>query len=157
PTGTRAVFEARGEVLTVPAEKGDVRNLTNTPGAAERDPAWSPDGKWVAYLSDESGEYELHVRAQDGRGEVKRLQLGDAPSVYYNPPWSPDGKRLAYQDKRLNLWYVELDTGKSTRVDAAPYDDDPTAPPAWSPDGKWLAHARQLKNYLYAVFLYSLD
>jgi tricorn protease len=157
PTGTRAVFEARGEVLTVPAEKGDVRNLTNTPGAAERDPAWSPDGKSVAYLSDESGDYELHVRAQDGRGEVKKYPLGDPPSFYYNPTWSPDGKRIAYQDKRLNLWYLDLESGKSTKVDTFPYDDDPPAPPAWSPDGKWLAHARQLKNYLFAAFLYSLD
>jgi tricorn protease len=157
PSGTRAVFEARGEILTVPAEKGDIRNLTGTPGAAERDPAWSPDGKQVAYLSDESGEYELHVRAQDGRGPVKKYKLGDPPSFYYNPTWSPDGKRIAYQDKRLNLWYLDLDTGKSTRVDTAPYDEDESpSPPAWSPDGKWLAYARQLKNYLYAVFLYSV-
>src|SRR5262245_24749696 len=77
PSGTRAVFEARGEILTVPAEKGDARNLTNTPGAADRDPAWSPDGKSIAYFSDESGEYELCIRAQDGRGEVKRIKLGD--------------------------------------------------------------------------------
>jgi tricorn protease len=158
PTGTRAVFEARGEILTVPAEKGDVRNLTNTPGAAERDPAWSPDGKWVAYFSDESGEYMLHVRAQDGRGETKKFKVGEVPSFFYNPSWSPDGKRIACSDKRLNLWYIDLDTGKSTKVDTAPYDDDyPPDTVAWSPDGKWLAFARQLKNYLDAVFLYSLD
>jgi tricorn protease len=156
PSGARALFEARGEVLTVPAEKGDVRNLTNTPGAAERDPAWSPDGKQVAYLSDEPGEYELHVRAQDGRGPVKKFKLGDPPSFYYNPTWSPDGKRIAYQDKRLNLWYIDLGSGKSTKVDTAPYDDEPPAAPAWSPDGKWLAYSRQLKNYLSAVFLHSV-
>ena len=85
PTGSRAVFEARGEILTVPAEKGDVRNLTNTPGAAERDPAWSPDGKSIAYFSDESGEYELHVRPQDGRGEVKKIKLGDGAVVLLQP------------------------------------------------------------------------
>jgi tricorn protease len=156
PSGTRAVFEARGEILTVPAEKGDIRNLTNTTGAAERDPAWSPDGKSVAYLSDESGEYELHIRAQDGRGAVKKLKLGDTPSFFYNPTWSPDSKRIAYQDKRLNLWYVDIDSGKSTKVDTAPYDDDAFGVPAWSPDGKWLAYPRQLKNYLSAIFLYSL-
>ncbi len=157
PSGARAVFEARGEVLTVPAEKGDIRNLTHTPGAAERDPVWSPDGKWLAYLSDESGEYELHIRAQNGRGKVKKLKLGDAPSFYYNPTWSPDGKRIAYTDKRLNLWYIDVDSGQSTRVDTAPYDDGPLDPPVWSPDSKWLAYSRQLKNYLYAVFFYSLD
>ncbi len=157
PTGARAVFEARGEVLTVPAEKGDVRNLTETTAAAERDPAWSPDGKSVAYFSDESGEYLLHVRSQDGRGEAKRYKLGDAPSFYYNPVWSPDSKRIAYQDKRMNLWYIDLASGKSTKVDTAPYDDDPPPPVAWSPDGKWIAFARSLKNYLWAVFVYSLE
>jgi tricorn protease len=157
PSGTRAVFEARGEILTVPAEKGDVRNLTNTPGAAERDPAWSPDGKSVAYFSDESGEYELHVRPQDGRGEVKKLKLGDVPSFYYSPTWSPDSKKIAFADKRLNLWYVDLATGKVTKVDTNPYDDEIIGPAVWSADGKWLAYPRQLKNYLTAVFLYSLE
>ena len=129
PTGTRAVFEARGEILTVPAEKGDVRNLTNTPGAAERDPAWSPDGKSVAYFSDESGEYELHVRPQDGRGEVKKLKLGDVAVVLLQPGLvARTRKRIAYTDKRLNLWYVDLDTGKSTKVDTGPYDDDLPGP-----------------------------
>ncbi|MHB1422657.1 MAG: S41 family peptidase [Gemmataceae bacterium] len=156
PSGSRAVFEARGEVLTVPAEKGDIRNLTNTPGAAERDPAWSPDGKWLAYLSDESGEYELHIRPQNGLGKVKKLKLGDAPSYYYNPTWSPDSKRIAYQDKRTNVWCLDVQSGKSIKVDTAPYDDDPPSPPVWSPDGKWLAYSRLLKNYLYGVFLYSL-
>lgn len=157
PSGTRAVFEARGEILTVPAEKGDIRNLTNTPGAAERDPAWSPDGKSVAYFSDESGEYELHIRAQDGRGEVKKLKLGEGSSFFYSPVWSPDSKKIAYGDKRLSLWYVDLESGKSTKVDTGPYDDDLPVPAAWSPDGKWLAYPRQLKNYLSAIFLYSLE
>lgn len=157
PSGARAVFETRGEVLTVPAEKGDIRNLTNTPGSAERDPAWSPDGKWLAYLSDQSGEYALHIQAQNGLGKVKKLKLGDAPSFYYNPTWSPDGKRIAYTDKRLNLWYIDLDSVKSTKVDTVPYDEGPPDSFVWSPDSKWLAYSRQLKNYLSAVFLYSLD
>ncbi|MBX9582184.1 MAG: PDZ domain-containing protein [Gemmataceae bacterium] len=156
PTGTRAVFEARGEILTAPAEKGDVRNLSHTTGAAERDPAWSPDGKWVAYFSDESGEYELHLRPQDGRGETKKLKLGDGPSFFYDPTWSPDSSKIAYTDKKLNLWYVDVASGKSTKVDTNPYDDDRIAA-AWSPDGKWLAYTKQLKNYLSAVFLHSLD
>src|SRR5262249_30056114 len=77
PTGARAVFQVRGEILTVPAEKGDPRNLTNTTGVMERSPAWSPDGKWIAYLSDESGEYALHLREQSGMGEAKKIALGD--------------------------------------------------------------------------------
>src|SRR5262249_11371729 len=75
PTGARAVFEARGDIYTVPAEKGDIRNLTNTSGSAERSPSWSPDGKWIAYFSDESGEYQLHLRDQTGRGEPKKIKL----------------------------------------------------------------------------------
>lgn len=156
PTGSRALFEARGEVLTVPVEKGDIRNLTNSPGVADRDPKWSPDGKFIAYFSDESGEYMLHIRAQDGRGEVKKLKLHDDPSFFYNPAWSPDGKRIAYADKRLNLWYIDLESGKSTKVDTCVYEDEPLLA-SWSPDSKWLTFSRPLKNYLNAVFLYSLD
>ncbi|QVL33967.1 PD40 domain-containing protein [Telmatocola sphagniphila] len=157
PTGVRALFEARGEVVSVPVEKGDVRNLTNSTGVAERDPVWSPDGKAVAYLSDESGEYKLHIRSQSGFGEVKKFTLGESPSFYYNPVWSPDSKRIAYQDKRQNLFYIDLETGKSTKADTGPYDDDVPSAPVWSPDGRWLAHSRLLKNYLYAVFLHSLE
>src|SRR5262249_36602093 len=107
PTGARAVFEARREILNVPAENGNGANLTNRPRVAERDPAWSPDGKWIAYFSDESGEYALHLRNQSGMGEVKKINLGHPPSFYYSPTWSPDSKKIAYSDKRLNLWYVD--------------------------------------------------
>ncbi|MGH9935127.1 MAG: S41 family peptidase, partial [Blastocatellia bacterium] len=96
PTGARAVFEARGEIISVPAEKGDARNLTNTTSVAERNPSWSPDGKWIAYFSDESGEYQLHLRDQKGLGEVKKINLGNPPSFFYNPTWSPDSKKIAY-------------------------------------------------------------
>jgi tricorn protease len=158
PTGARALFEARGEIVTVPVEKGDVRDITNTPGVAERDPSWSPDGKWIAYFSDESGEYELHLRPQSGVGEVKKLTLGDAPSFYYAPVWSPDAKKIAFSDKRLNYWYIDLDSGKSTKVDTSTYADfDGGGPMDWSPDSKWIAYSKQLKNYLYAVFLYSVQ
>ena len=111
PNGARAVFEARGEILTVPAEKGDIRNLTGTTGVMERSPSWSPDGKSVAYFSDESGEYALHIRDQAGQGPVKKIALGEPPSFFYRPVWSPDGKKIAYHDKRLTLWYVEIAKG----------------------------------------------
>jgi tricorn protease len=158
PTGVRAVFEARGEILTVPVEKGGYRNLTQTPGVAERDPAWSPDGQSIAYFSDESGEYQLHIRDQFGRAEPKRFRLDDTPSFYYDPIWSPDSKKLAYTDKRLRLCTLDLGSGKVTLVDGDTYDGPARGlEPAWSPDSKWLAYTKQLTNHLRAVFLYSLE
>jgi len=157
-TGARAVFEARGEILTVPAEKGDVRNLTRTPGVAERDPAWSPDGKWIAYYSDESGEYELHLREQSGLKELKKINLGNPPSFFYTPVWSPDSKKLAYTDKRWNVWYLEVEKGTPVKVDTNTYDSPfRLLDPVWSPDSQWLAYTKQLKNHLRAVFVYSLE
>ena len=155
PTGVRAVFEAHGEILTVPAERGDIRNLTRSPGVAERDPAWSPDGKWVAFFSDASGEYALHVAPQDGVGEVRRIGLGEPPSFFYAPRWSPDSTKIAFTDKRLNLWVVDLAGGKPVRVDTNPYDGF-AYDVAWSPDSRWIAYTRQLGSQLRAVFAYSL-
>lgn len=158
PTGARAVFEARGEIVTVPAEKGDARNLTNTPGVAERDPGWSPDGKWIAYFSDESGEYQLHLRDQSGMGEVRKINLGDPPSFFYSPTWSPDSKKIAYTDKRLNLWYVDLEKGTPVKVDTNTYENPwRMFDPAWSPDSRWIVYTKQLKNRLGTVFVYSLE
>src|SRR5436190_13171282 len=156
PSGARAVFGVRGEILTVPSEKGDIRNLTNTPAVAERDPAWSPDGKSIAYFSDESGEYALHVRDQSGMGEVRKIDLGSPPSFYYSPVWSPDSMKIAFSDKRLNLWCMNLDKRTPLRVDtdtyAGPYQ---VFNQSWSPDSRWLAYTKQLRNYLHAVFVYS--
>jgi tricorn protease len=158
PSGVRAVFEARGEILTVPAEKGDIRNLTRTPGVAERDPAWSPDGKSIAYFSDESGEYMLHIRDQKGEGAVKKLALGEAPSFYYQPTWSPDSKKIAYTDKRLNIWYLDLASGQSKKIDTDVYDSPfNSLNPSWSPDSRWVAYTRHLDNHLHAVFVYELE
>ncbi|HLJ96222.1 MAG TPA: PDZ domain-containing protein [Gemmataceae bacterium] len=157
PTGARILIEARGEILTVPAEKGDARNLTETPGIAERDPVWSPDGKTVAYFSDASGEYELHLKPQNGLGQIKTYKLGDAPSFYYTPTWSPDSKRIAYTDKRKNLWCLDLATGKSTKVDTDPQALGSPPTPAWSPDSKWIAYTRSLQRTVAAVFLYSVE
>ena len=156
PNGARAVFEAHGEILTVPVEHGDIRNLTNTPGVAERDPAWSPDGKWIAYFSDESGEYALHLRTQDAVGEVKKISLGNPSSFFYSPTWSPDSKKIVYSDKRLNLYYLDIETGKTVLVDTNPYEG-PAFSPVWSPDSRWIAYSRQLDSTLHAVFVYGLE
>ena len=156
PTGARAVFEAHGEILTVPVEHGDIRDLTNTMGVAERDPAWSPDGKWIAYFSDEPGEYALHLSTQDGMGEVKKISLGNPPSFFYSPTWSPDSKKIAYSDKRLNLWYLDIEAGKPILVDTNPYDGA-NFNPVWSPDSRWIAYTRQLDSSLHAVFVYGVE
>ena len=158
PTGARAVFGVRGEILTVPAEKGDIRNLTNTADTVERDPAWSPDGKSIAYLSDESGEYALHIRDQSGFGEVRKISLGNPPTFYYSPVWSPDSKKIGYTDKRLNYWYVDPEKKTPVKVDTDMYTDPAhSLDMAWSPDSRWIAYTKQLTSHLHAVFAYSLE
>lgn len=157
PTGARAVFEARGEIITVPADKGDARNLTNTPAVMERAPAWSPDGRSVAYLSDASGEYTLHIVPQSG-GVARSIALGDAPSFYYSPQWSPDSKKISYLDKRLQLWYLDVASGKSVKIDADTYEAPWRAlDPSWSPDSRWIAYSKILPNHFRAIFVYSLE
>src|SRR5438876_4087624 len=120
PSAKRAVIEARGDLFTVPAEKGDVRNLTQSPGARERDPAWSPDGKWIAYLSDRSGEYEIHVIPSDGAGPERQVTKGGG-TFRFRPIWSPDSKKLAFSDKTRTLWWCDVASGKLTRIDQSPY------------------------------------
>ena len=158
PNGIRAVFQARGEIISVPAEKGDYRNITNSPGVMDRYPSWSPDGENIAYFSDESGEYMLHIRDQKGTGKVVRIALDKNPSFYYLPRWSPDNKKIAYVDCHLTLWYVDLDKKKPVRVDKDRFwGGTGDLIPSWSPDSKWLAYAKRLTNYLGAIFLYSLE
>ena len=158
PNGARAVFEARGEILTVPAEKGDPRNLTNTTGVMERDPAWSPDGKTIAYFSDESGEYMLHLKPQSGAGETVKIALAEKPSFYFSPRWSPDSKKIAYADCHLTLWVVDLATKKPVKVDKDRfYGGTSSLVPNWSPDSKWLAYTKRLPNYMGAIHLYSVE
>ena len=159
PTGARALFEARGEILSVPADKGDARNLTNSTGVMEREPVWSPDGKTIAYFSDESGEYELHLRAQSGMGDVRKIKLGEKPGFYFTPRWSPDSKKVAYVDNHQTTWYVDVEQQKPVRVDKDPFwvwGASGELAPSWSPDSKWLAYARRLKNYMNAIYVYSL-
>jgi tricorn protease len=159
PTGKRVLVAVHGEILSLPAEKGEARNLTNSPGVADRDPAASPDGKSVAYLSDESGEYALHIRSATGLGTVRVVSLGSPPSFFYAPRWSPDGSKIVLTDKRLNLWLVDLDkAGRLTLVDTDGYDTPASnLNPAWSADSRWLVYSKQLPNLLHAAFVYSLE
>ena len=157
PTGMRLVVEAHGDIFTIPAEKGDTRNLTRTPGSAERDPAWSPDGKSIAYFSDASGEYQLYVRDQDGLLPPKVIDLGPDPSFFYAPHWSPDSKRIAYTDKHLRIWYVDVAGGKPVKIDTGLRGGfDSTTALSWSPDSQWIAYTRDLESQMHAIFLYSI-
>jgi tricorn protease len=156
PTGMRAVFEAHGEIISAPAEKGDLRNLTNTPGVMERTPSWSPDGRSIAYFSDESGEYALHLKAQSGEGETRKIPLAGKSAFYFDPVWSPDSKHIAFNDNQLNVWDVEIASGKLTKVDTD-YAIELSRDISWSADSKWIAFARLLPNRQHAIFVYGLD
>jgi tricorn protease len=153
PEGNRAVFSARGDVYTVPAKEGSVRDLTQTPGINEMDVAWSPDGRWIAYLSDRSGEYELYLKPQDGVGNEVRITT-DGTMFRLPPVWSPDSKKLAYADKSLRLFYVDIDEKKPVLIDQGKYAD--LTDYSWSPDSKWLAYAKAAENLYGVVYLYSL-
>lgn len=157
PTGARAALEFRGEIVTVPAEKGDPRNLTETPGAHERSPVWSRDGRQIAYFSDESGEYQLCVRSQDGKGEVRRYPLQGA-GFYESPVWSPDGQKISYIDNSRTLYWIDLNSGACKKI-GADYLMGGRQPiqHAWSPDSKWLAYTLNGKVYIRTVYVYSLE
>lgn len=159
PTGARAAFEFRGEIVTFPAEKGDPRNLTNSVGSHERSPAWSPDGKSVAYFSDEPGEYELHIRSQDGKGDVRRIKLSGA-GFYEDPVWSPDSQKISYTDNSWTLYWLDLKTGVTKKI-GSEYLYGPTRAKTihhtWAPDSKWLAYTLNTKAYIQSVYAYSIE
>jgi tricorn protease len=157
PTGKRVVVEARGEIFTIPAEKGDVRNLSNSSGSAERDPAWSPDGKYVSYFSDKSGEYKLVVESQEGIAAPREIVL-EKPTHYYTPAWSPDSKKLVYTDTNLNVWVLEVESGKAKVVGRDPWMVPArTVNPVWSPDSKWIAYASHLNSLYKAIFVSNAE
>ena len=153
PNGARAVFEGRGDIFTVPAEKGSVRNITSTPGIMERDPAWSPDGKSIAYFSDASGEYALHIAAQDGTSVPKVINL--EPSFYSSPTWSPDSRKIVFSDKRYNIWFVDLEKGRPEKLDTSEYSGASRL--SWSPDNNWIVYTKPLANAYHAVFVCNLQ
>ncbi len=154
PSGARVIFEARGDLFSVPAKDGQTRDLTDTQGVRERAPAWSPDGRRVAYLSDATGEYEIYVRAADGAGEPKQLTKDGAPWKF-DPVWSPDGKKLAYGDRRHRLRILDADSGAVADVDAGTQEDLDTY--TWSPDSKWLAYEKSHPTRLPGIAVWSLE
>lgn len=159
PTGKRVVIDYRGEIITVPAEKGDPRNLTETPGAHEKYPAWSPDGKWIAYFSDASGEYTLNIAPQDGSESARSISL-NGTGFYAYPHWSPDSRKIAFVDNGRNLYFADPATGMIKKVDA----DEMYVPGAfrdlfgnWSADSKWIAYTKVTETLYKRIYLYSVD
>jgi tricorn protease len=156
PSGARAVFEYRGNIVTVPAEHGDIRWLTTSSDAHERSPAWSPDGRAIAWFSDASGEYELVVAPQDGRGEALRYRL-DGAGFYEDPRWSPDGSRISFTDNSWSLYILELANGRVRKVASEPvYGPNKTLHHAWSPDSRWLAYTLNTRTYHQQVHLHEV-
>lgn len=156
PTGVRAAFEARGDIFTVPADKGDARDLTQTSGAHEHSPAWSPDGTQLAWLSDASGEFQLMIGDQNGLTKPRAVALPS--NAYFSElSWSPNGKQLTLEDNHLNLWLLDVATGHASKVDADTYSTPGRQlGTVWSPDSKWLAYSKSLDSHLRAIFLYSI-
>ena len=157
PSGSRVVLDFRGEIVTVPAEKGDPRYLTRTPGVHEREPVWSPDGRRIAYFSDAGGEYQLHVADQTGRGEVESFELGGA-GFYDDPKWSPDGEKLSFLDNSNSIYWLDLETGDTTRVSSdLLYGPAHRPDHTWSPDSRWLAYTRNTESNFRQVHVHDLE
>src|SRR6266851_1162379 len=157
PSGVRVAVEFRGEIVTVPAEKGDVRNLTNTTAVHERSPVWSPDGRSIACFSDASGEYQLEIRSQDGKGGPKTYKLPGA-GFYERPAWSPDSRKIAYVDNARALYVIDLATGISKKVGGDYfYGPRKTLRPAWSADSKWIAYSVNNQALIQRVWVYSVE
>jgi tricorn protease len=153
PSAVRALVEARGNLFTIPTEHGNVRTLTiDNSGVHELNPAWSPDGQSIAYLSDKTGEYELYVRPQLGGEEVR--VTSDGNMYRYGPVWSPDSKKLLYWDKWHRLWYVGVEEKKPVQVDQGDYGD--ISDGVWAPDSQWIAYSKGDRRGAGKLFLYSL-
>ena len=154
PDGKRALLGARGDIFTVPAKFGPTRNLTGTPGTHERNSKWSPDGKWISFISDATGEDEIWIAPQDGSAPAAQITTGD-DTYMYQPYWSPDSKKLLYADKKLRLRYVDVASKKITDVakaDAFEFTDY-----SWSPDSKWVTYVKPEVEVMNRVYLYSLE
>ncbi len=156
PTGKRALFTYRGEIFSVPAEEGSWRNLTRTPGTADRSPAWSPDGSRIAWFNDAGDEYGLMIADQNGANQ-RRISIAD-PTFYFQPEWSPDSSRLAFTDTDYRVLILDVETGGVTHVDTDRYaHPERSMNPVWSPDSRWIAYARRLDNQLRAIFVHNTN
>lgn len=157
PTGQRAVFEHRGEIFTVPKEKGDWRNITKSSGAADRAPVWSPDGKRIAWFSDASGEYQLLITDQEGLEKPKVIAIPN-PTFFFKPAWSPDGKYIAFTDTDYNLLFTDVATGVTKKADTERYaHPNRSLNPVWSPDSKWIAYAKLLDSHFKVIKAYNVE
>ena len=155
-TGKRAIFEHRGDIFSIPKENGTWKNLSKSPGVADRSPVWSPKGDKVAWFSDASGNYQMVVADQDGSSQ-KTYALPN-PTFYFEPDWSPDGKYIAYSDTDYNIWVIDLDNGKVEKADTDTYaHPNRTMNPVWSPDSKWIAYPKQLNSHFKAIFAYNVN
>jgi tricorn protease len=156
PSGNRVAIEFRGEIITLPREKGDDRNLTQSPAVHERSPAWSPDGKHIAYFSDSGGEYALHIAPQDGKGSPQVIAL-DGAGFYERLKWSPDSKKLSYTDNSHSVWLLDTDTGQQIKVSSnVIYGPMPALDHSWSPDSRWLAYTQNTPTFFNRVLIYSV-
>ncbi|MFU8820591.1 MAG: S41 family peptidase [Gammaproteobacteria bacterium] len=158
PQGERAVLGARGEIFTVPAQHGEIRNISRSPDVREISVSWSPDGQWVSYLSDATGEYEVYIRAQDGSGEPRRVTR-DGNIWRFPPAWSPDSKQLAYADSANRLSIVDVDSGRIREVDTTRHAGNSfraMTQYVWSPDSLWLAYSKVNESYNSSIWVYSL-
>jgi tricorn protease len=154
PDGSRALFGARGDVFTVPAKNGPTRNLTRTPGVHERNSKWSPDGKWIAYISDQSAEDEVWIAPQDGQGASVQLTKG-SDNYKYGAIWSPDSKKLLWSDRKQRLQFIDIDTKAVTMVAESPVGELDDF--SWAPDSKWVAYSKPEDSGMGRIFLYSLE
>jgi len=153
PTGKRAVFEARGEVFTVPKEKGSVINITKTAGIRERYPVWSHDKNYIAFFSDKSGENELYIKNSDGSGEIAQI-TDDADCYRFDPVWSPDSRKILYSDTKNRLYYVDIEERKSELIDTSSITGIYWT--SWSPDSRWVAYIKFNDNWFGSIYIYSL-
>ncbi len=154
PNGKRAVFSAHGEVFTVPQKQGMTRNLTQSSGAHERNVEWSPDGKYISFISDKSGEDEIYIQNQDGSVAAKQI-TSNSKTYKYHTSWSPDSKKIMWADRHQKLYYVDINTKKTVEVTHDPIAE--ITDYSWSPDSKWIVYAKSNKNRFKQLYIYSLS